>query len=136
MVSGGHSSWKQAASRTITRNQVPRYSNKGTGAMFSFCKSYYCMSTIRPLSFSATRGEVITACGLTMWDVGVKRISTNEQVRRLHGCRLTHNSMDDDSLMETRRCRWLSKLSAVMKQSRSPRRMLLGAWCRLQRHDQ
>jgi hypothetical protein len=32
-----------------------------------------------------------------------------------------------ESMMEMRRCRWLSKLSA-MEESRSPRRML-GAWC-------
>ena len=59
-------------------------------------------------------------CGLTMWDVAEKRI-TNEQVRRFV------DSPTMDSLMETRRCRWLCKLS-LMKESRSPRRML-GAWC-------
>lgn len=60
-------------------------------------------------------------CGLTMWDVAEHRI-TNEHVRRM-----VANSPALDSLMETRRCRWLSKLS-VMKDSRSPRR-ILGAWC-------
>jgi hypothetical protein len=60
-------------------------------------------------------------CGLTMWDVAEKRIK-NEQVRRM-----VADSPTMDSLMETRRCRWLSKLS-VMKQSRSPRR-ILGARC-------
>jgi hypothetical protein len=61
-------------------------------------------------------------CGLTMWDVAEKRIK-NEQVRRM-----VADSPTIDSLMEMRRCRWLSKLSGVMKQSRSPRR-ILGAWC-------
>jgi hypothetical protein len=60
-------------------------------------------------------------CGLTMWDVAEKRIK-NEQVRRM-----VANSPTMDTLMETRRCRWLSKLS-LMKEFRSPRRML-GAWC-------
>jgi hypothetical protein len=60
-------------------------------------------------------------CGLTMWDVAEKRI-TNEYVSRI-----VANSPTIDTLMETRRCRWLSKLS-VMKESRSARRML-GAWC-------
>jgi hypothetical protein len=60
-------------------------------------------------------------CGLTMWDVAEKRIK-NEQVRGM-----VAESPTIDSLMETRRCRWLSKLS-VMKQSRSSRR-ILGAWC-------
>jgi hypothetical protein len=60
-------------------------------------------------------------CGLTMWDVAEKRI-TNEHVRGM-----VANSPTMDTLMETRRCRWLSKLSA-MEESRSPRRML-GAWC-------
>jgi hypothetical protein len=56
-------------------------------------------------------------CGLTMWDVAEKRI-TNEHVRGM-----VANSPTMDTLMETRRCRWLSKLSA-MEESRSPRRML------------
>jgi hypothetical protein len=56
-----------------------------------------------------------------MWDVAEKRI-TNEHVRGM-----VANSPTMDTLMETRRCRWLSKLSA-MEESRSPRRML-GAWC-------
>jgi hypothetical protein len=60
-------------------------------------------------------------CGWTMWDEAMKRI-TNEHVRRT-----VANSSKMDSMMEMRRCRWLSKLS-VMKESRSPRRML-GAWC-------
>jgi hypothetical protein len=60
-------------------------------------------------------------CGLTMWDVAEKRIK-NEHVRGM-----VANSPTMDTLMETRRCRWLSKLSA-MKESRSPRR-ILGAWC-------
>jgi hypothetical protein len=59
--------------------------------------------------------------GLTMWDVAEKRIK-NEQFRRM-----VADSPTIDSLMETRRCRWHSKLS-VMIQSRSPRR-ILGAWC-------
>jgi hypothetical protein len=52
-------------------------------------------------------------CGLTMWDVAEKRI-TNEHVRGM-----VANSPTMDTLMETRRCRWLSKLSA-MEESRSP----------------
>jgi hypothetical protein len=60
-------------------------------------------------------------CGLTMWDVTEKRI-TNEHVTR----GMVADSPTIDSLMETRRCWWLSKLS-VMKQSRSPWRML-DAW--------
>jgi hypothetical protein len=56
-------------------------------------------------------------CGLTMWDVAEKRI-TNEHVRGM-----VANSPTMDTLMETRRCRWLSKLSA-MEESRSPRRMV------------
>jgi hypothetical protein len=57
-------------------------------------------------------------------DVGYiaeKRI-TNEQVRKAAG-----NSPTMESMMEVRRCRWLSKLSG-MDLSRSPRRMF-GAWC-------
>jgi hypothetical protein len=46
-------------------------------------------------------------CRLTMWDVAEHRIM--------------------ESMMEVRRCRWFSKLSA-MEESRSPRRML-GACC-------
>jgi hypothetical protein len=38
------------------------------------------------------------------------------------------NSPAMESMMEVRRCRWLSKLSA-MEESRSPRQML-GAWLR------
>jgi hypothetical protein len=60
-------------------------------------------------------------CRLTMWDVAEHRI-TNETVRMTAG-----NSPTMESMMEVRRCRWLSKLSA-MEKSRSPRRML-GAWC-------
>jgi hypothetical protein len=45
-------------------------------------------------------------CGLTMWDVAEKRI-TNEHVRGM----VANSPMD--TLMETRRCRWLSKLSAM-----------------------
>ncbi len=60
-------------------------------------------------------------CGWTMWDIAERRI-TNEQVRRTAG-----NSPTMESMMEMRRCRWLSKLSA-MEESRSPRR-ILGAWC-------
>jgi hypothetical protein len=56
-----------------------------------------------------------------MWDVAEKRI-TNEHVRRT-----VASSPTMDSMMEMRRCQWLSKLSA-MKESRSPRRMV-GAWC-------
>jgi hypothetical protein len=41
-------------------------------------------------------------CGLTMWDVAEKRI-TNEHVRGM-----VANSPTMDTLMETRRCRWLS----------------------------
>jgi hypothetical protein len=53
--------------------------------------------------------------------IAEKRI-TNEQVRRAAG-----NSPTMESMMEVRRLRWLSKLSA-MEKSRSPRR-ILGAWC-------
>jgi hypothetical protein len=60
-------------------------------------------------------------CGWTMLDIAEKRI-TNEQVRRAAG-----NSPTMESMLEVRRCRWLSKLSA-MEMSRSPRRML-AAWC-------
>ena len=60
-------------------------------------------------------------CKWTMWDIAEKRI-TNEQVRRAAG-----KSPTMESMMEVRRCRWLSKLSA-MEKSRSPRR-ILGAWC-------
>jgi hypothetical protein len=60
-------------------------------------------------------------CGWTMWDIKEKRI-TNEETRRTAG-----NSPTMESMMEMRRCRWLSKLSA-MKESRSPRK-ILGAWC-------
>jgi hypothetical protein len=56
-----------------------------------------------------------------MWDIKEKRI-TNEKTRRPAG-----NSPTMESMMEMRRCWWLSKLSA-MEESRSPRRML-GAWC-------
>jgi hypothetical protein len=61
-------------------------------------------------------------CGLTMWDVAEKRIK-NEQIRRM-----VADSPTIDSLMETRRCRWLSKLSVMKQESRSTRR-ILGAWC-------
>jgi hypothetical protein len=64
-------------------------------------------------------------CGWTMWDVAERRI-TNEETRRTAG-----NSPTMESMMEMRRCRWLSKLSA-MEESRSPRRML-GAWCSTKR---
>jgi hypothetical protein len=60
-------------------------------------------------------------CGWMMWDVADKRIK-NEQVRRT-----VANSPTMDSMMEMRRCRWLSELSA-MKTLISPRR-ILGAWC-------
>jgi hypothetical protein len=60
-------------------------------------------------------------CNWTMWDIKEKRI-TNERVRRV-----VANSPTMESMMEMRRCRWLSKLSA-MEESRSPRRML-SAWC-------
>ncbi len=60
-------------------------------------------------------------CKWTMWDIAEKRI-TNEKVRRTAA-----NSPTMESMMEVRRCRWLSKLS-VMEKSRSPRQML-GAWC-------
>jgi hypothetical protein len=56
-----------------------------------------------------------------MWDIKEKRI-TNEDTRRTAG-----NSPTMESMMEMRRCRWLSKLSA-MEKSRSPRK-ILGAWC-------
>jgi hypothetical protein len=58
---------------------------------------------------------------LMMWDVAEHRI-TNETVRMTAG-----NSPIMESMMEERRCRWLSKLSAT-EESISPRRML-GAWC-------
>jgi hypothetical protein len=61
-------------------------------------------------------------CRLTMWDVAEHRI-TNETVRMTAG----NSPSTMESMMEVRRCRWLSKLSA-MEESRSPRRML-GAWC-------
>ncbi len=60
-------------------------------------------------------------CKWTMWDIAEKRI-TNEKVRRTAA-----NSTTMESMMEVRRCRWLSKLS-IMEKSRSPRQML-GAWC-------
>jgi hypothetical protein len=60
-------------------------------------------------------------CGWTMWDIAERRL-TNEDTRRTAG-----NSPTMESMMEMRRCRWLSKLSA-MEESRSPRRMLC-AWC-------
>jgi hypothetical protein len=60
-------------------------------------------------------------CNWTMCDIKKKRI-TNEKVRRTAA-----DSPTMESMMEVRRCRWLSKLS-VMEESRSPRRML-GAWC-------
>jgi hypothetical protein len=59
----------------------------------------------------------------TMWDIQdmkEKRI-TNEDTRRTAG-----NSPTMESMMGMRRCRWLSKLSA-MEKSRS--RKILGAWC-------
>jgi hypothetical protein len=58
-------------------------------------------------------------CGLTMWDVAEKRI-TNEHVRGM-----VANSPTMDTLMETRRCRWLqTQCNGRVKISR---RML--AWC-------
>jgi hypothetical protein len=56
---------------------------------------------------------------------GVGCSQDTDQERQIK--RMVEDSPTIDSLMETRRCRWLSKLS-VMKQSRSPRR-ILGAWC-------
>jgi hypothetical protein len=58
-----------------------------------------------------------------MWDIAQKRIP-NEKVKKTAG-----NSHTMESMMEMRRRRWLSKLSAIEK-SRSPRRML-GAVCLL-----
>jgi hypothetical protein len=66
-------------------------------------------------------------CGWTMWDIKEKRI-TNEETRRTAG-----NSPTMESMMEMRRCRWLSKLSA-MEESRSPRK-ILGAWCPIRQGD-
>jgi hypothetical protein len=62
----------------------------------------------------------------TMLAIAEKGI-TNEQVRRAAGNSPTMESM----MMEVRRLRWLSKLSA-MEKSISPRRML-GAWCQTPR---
>jgi hypothetical protein len=64
--------------------------------------------------------DVSARCGLTMWDVAEKRI-TNEHVRGM-----VANSPTMDTLMETRRCRWLSKLSAMKSQDL---RGEYGAWC-------
>jgi hypothetical protein len=70
----------------------------------------------------------------TQRDGRVKRRITNEETRRTAG-----NSPTMESMMEIRRCRWLSKLSA-MEESRSPMirykkyggpyhpRRMLGAW--------
>jgi hypothetical protein len=57
-----------------------------------------------------------------MWDIKEKRITNKETSRRTAG-----NSPTMESMMEMRRCRWLSKLSA-MEKSRSSRK-ILGAWC-------
>jgi hypothetical protein len=61
-------------------------------------------------------------CKWTILDIEKKRITNELEVRRAAG-----NSPTMESMMEVRRLRWLSKLSA-MEMSRSSRRML-GAWC-------
>jgi hypothetical protein len=64
-------------------------------------------------------------CNITMWDVKEKKI-TCTQLRKMAA-----NSPSMESLMESRRLNWLSKV-CNMDESRSPRR-LLGAWCRTSR---
>jgi hypothetical protein len=56
-------------------------------------------------------------------DVGCSRETDHKRTRQKDCLQI----FKLDSMMEMRKCRWLSKLSA-MKKSRSPRRML-GAWC-------
>jgi hypothetical protein len=87
------------------------------------CESWTLKEANRSKLEAFHHGCLRRICGWTMWDVAEKRI-TNEQVRRT-----VANSPTMDSMMEMRRCRWLSKLSAMME-SRSPKRML-GAltWC-------
>jgi hypothetical protein len=86
------------------------------------CESWAMKKADRSKPEAFHHGCLRRMCGCTMWDLAEKRI-TNEHVRRT-----VANSPTMDSMMEMRRCRWLSKLSAIMKESRSPRRML-GAWC-------
>jgi hypothetical protein len=85
------------------------------------CESWALKEAGRSKLEAFHHGCVRRMCGWTIWDVAEKRIM-NEQVRRS-----VANSPTMDSMMKMRKCRWLSKLS-VMKESRSPRRML-GAWC-------
>ena len=58
-----------------------------------------------------------------MDDVGYSRETDHERKGQKNCC----EPPTMESMMEVRRCRWLSKLS-VMEKSRSPRQML-GAWC-------
>jgi hypothetical protein len=85
------------------------------------CESWALKEADRSKLEAFHHGCLRRMCGWTMWDVAEKRIQ-NERVRRT-----VANSPTMDSMMEMRRCRWLSKLSA-MKESRSPR-LVLGAWC-------
>jgi hypothetical protein len=74
-------------------------------------------------SLLGTKGECLVVECSEIFTLG-ERNPPLDGSRTKRNCRkLTHNGID----MEMRRCRWLSKLSA-MEESRSPRRML-GAWC-------
>jgi hypothetical protein len=69
------------------------------------CESWALKEADRSKLEAFHHGCLRRMCGWTTWDVAEKRI-TNEQVRRT-----VANSPTMDSMMEMRRCRWLSRLS-------------------------
>jgi hypothetical protein len=98
--------------KQLLGNKRYRYPSQ---ALSSDCCEYSTLGK-RKLGTERSEGSKLEAfhhgclhkmCGLTMWDVAEKRI-TNEHVRGM-----VANSPTMDTLMETRRCRWLSKLSAM-----------------------
>jgi hypothetical protein len=88
------------------------------------CESWALKEADRSKLEAFHHGCLRRMCGWTMWDVH-SRETDHERTRQKHCCKYTEIRL---SMMEMRRCRWLSKLSA-MKESRSPRRMLGAAWC-------
>jgi hypothetical protein len=68
----------------------------------------------RPKLETFHHGSLHRMRNLSMWDIAEKW-STNERIRRNAA-----NSPKMESMMEGRRCQWLSKLS-MMEKSRSPR---------------
>jgi hypothetical protein len=79
------------------------------------CESWALKEADRSKLEAFHHGCLRRMCGWTMWDVAEKRIQ-NERVRRT-----VANSPTMDSMMEMRRCRWLSKLSAMKARSQDLR---------------